>query len=569
MADQDLTSRQEARDLATTAAAAFAIFKEFTQEQIDSIITSMAAAGLRESNRLARMAVEETGYGKIKDKDIKNRFICEDLHKHISSLKTVGIVRESGSILEIAEPVGVVAGIIPSTNPTSTVFYKCMIALKARNSIVISPHPSARRCAIEAAKVMSDAAVAAGAPEGVIGCMQSPSIEGSQELMSHKNIAVILATGGPAIVKAAYSSGKPAYGVGPGNVPVYLDRSADVPKAVRDVVAGKTFDYGTVCASEQALIVDAPVRERVIEELLRNGGYFLNQEEIRKITSIILTPSGSINPDLVGRSPQIIARLAGFEVPENIELLVAPLEEVGHMIPLSREKLSPILAFYIVDGWQAGCELCKKILALGGMGHTLGIHASNRDVIMQFGLQKPAHRIIVNSPTTHGAIGYTTDLTPSLTLGCGAVGNNITSDNIGPLHLINIKRIAFETKPLSHIVQPPTGESASPSREVAPPIKPLGPALTDQIRAFLESKKVLRTKCPCPAPSDVPPRPAAVAPHAMLARTPDQQQPKPVEFVCEDDVRKAADRGEKIVIGPKTIVTPAARDLGNEKNVFA
>jgi len=560
MADLDLISRQEARDLAAAARTAFSTYREFAQEQVDAVVDAMAAAGARESERLARMAVEETGFGKVPDKLTKNLFVCEQLYRYVRGLKTVGIIRESPSVIEIAEPVGVVAGIIPSTNPTSTVFYKCLISLKARNAIVISPHPAARRCTIEAARVMAEAAVGAGAPAGIIGCMQTPSQDGSQELMSHRDIAVILATGGPSIVKAAYSSGKPAFGVGPGNVPVYVDRSADVPKAVRDAVAGKVFDNGTVCASEQSLIVDAPVKDQVNAELVRNGAYILDPDEASRLSAILLTPGGGINPDLVGRTPHVIARKAGFEVPESIDLLVAPLERAGPDVPLSREKLSPILALFVVDGWIQGCEMCKKILGIGGMGHTLGIHATDRDVILQFGLQKPAHRIIVNSSTTYGAIGFTTDLPPSLTLGCGAVGNNITSDNITPLHLINVKRVAFETKPLA---ARPTSQTSS-----LPPLIPgAGRPLGDKIREFLASRGDL-TKGILPGPTSTN-TPTPASPPTAQPPAPVTPAPQPVDFVCEADVRRAADRGEKIVIGARTIITPAARDLGNQKGVFA
>lgn len=562
MADSDLISRQEARDLATAAHQAFLAYREFTQEQVDAIVAAVAAAALRESERLARLAVEETGYGRVKDKHIKNRLVCENLHQHIRKIRTVGVLSETPSVIEIAEPVGVVAGIVPSTNPTSTVIFKCMIALKARNAIVISPHPSARACCIETARVIAEAAEGAGAPRGVVSCMQNPSLEGSQELMHHKHVALILATGGPGIVKAAYSSGKPAFGVGPGNVPVYLDRSADVPKAVRDVLAGKTFDYGTVCASEQALIVDAPVKEKAVEELIRNGGYFLNDDEMAKINAVIVTPGGMINPDLVGRSPQVIARRAGFEVPATVEALIAPLTAVGREVPLSREKLSPILALYIVNGWREGCELCKKILTLGGMGHTLGIHATDRDVIMAFGLEKPAFRIIVNSSCTHGAVGYTTDLPPSMTLGCGAMGNNITSDNIGPLHLINIKRVAFETRPLEHRDRSSkTEERVAGTAVVGSGTSPAAD-VSRRVQEYIETRRIFPGAQPAPrsAPSPAP---------APQRRQGEPTAPKPVDFVCEADVRKAVDRGEKIVIGPKTIITPAARDLGNEKKVFA
>ncbi|MDZ7310476.1 MAG: acetaldehyde dehydrogenase (acetylating) [candidate division KSB1 bacterium] len=449
--DQDLQSIQEVRTLVTKARDAFLRYKEFSQEQVDRIVAAMAEAGFKASERLARMAVEETKYGKVGDKIIKNQFATRDLYEFIKNLKTVGVIREDAKnkILEIAEPMGVVAAVVPTTNPTSTAMFKCIIALKARNAIVVSPHPRAQNCTQEAVHVMRQAAESAGAPADLIHCLSLPTMEGTNELMRHRDIAVILATGGTGLVHAAYSAGKPAYGVGPGNVPVYIDRSADIPKAVADAVAGKIFDWGTLCSSEQALVVDAPVADRVIEELKKQKAYFLNDAEAGKVAKVLVTPDFHINPEMVGQSPQRIASMAGFVVPEDTRVLVARLTGVGKQYPLSMEKLSPVFALYIEDGWQKGCERCIEVLNFGGRGHTLAIHAHDQEVIMQFALKKPAFRIIVNSPSAMGAVGYTTELDPSMTLGCGSYGGNITSDNIGPVHLINIKRVAWETKPLS------------------------------------------------------------------------------------------------------------------------
>lgn len=442
--DADLQAIQEVRSHLQEAGQAQKLLEKMTQSQIDDIIAAMARAAEAEAVRLAEMAVEETGFGKVTDKTAKNLFVARNVYGSMKDMKTVGIVRKDDErkVWEVAQPVGVVAAIIPSTNPTSTVMFKCMIALKARNAIVISPHPSALRCSLEAAKVMRQAAEKAGAPAGLIHCLSKPSVEASNELMKHKRTDVILATGGTAMVKAAYSSGKPAYGVGPGNVPVYVHHSANLSRAVSLILQSKTFDYGTICASEQAIVADASIKPQLVEELKRQGAYFLDEEQKRKVGSILTIGKG-LNPKIVGRSPQVIAEMAGFTVPPEARVLIAEETGVGHAYPFSVEKLSPVLALYTVKDWLEGCSRCMELLELGGLGHTLGIHCENESVIEAFGLEKPASRIVVNSGTTFGGIGATTGITPSFTLGCGSFGNNITSDNIGPQHLLNIKRVAF------------------------------------------------------------------------------------------------------------------------------
>lgn len=449
--DKDLQAIQEVRDLCTRAKQAQQIFKEFSQEQVDKIVAAMAEAGFRESERLAKLAVSETGYGNVPDKIKKNHFCTRDLFESIRELRTVGIIREDrkNKILEIAEPMGVVAAIIPTTNPTSTAMFKTIISLKARNGVVISPHPRAVKCIQESAHVLCDAALAAGAPEGLIGVMSNPTLQATNELMRHRDVDVILATGGSGLVKAAYSAGKPAYGVGPGNVPVYIDRSADYKKAVSDAVAGKTFDYGTLCSSEQALIVDAPIKNRVIEALKSQGAYFLNPDEIRKLGAVLVTADFRVNPDLVGQAPQKLAQAAGFSVPDDIRLLIGELDGVGRAYPLSAEKLSPTMVFYVVNGYEEGIRRSVEILNFGGRGHSAVIHAKDDNVIREFSLRAPAFRVVVNSPASLGAVGYTNGLMPSMTLGCGTYGGNITSDNITAHHLMNIKRVAYETRPLS------------------------------------------------------------------------------------------------------------------------
>lgn len=449
--DKDLQTIQGVRDLCAAAKAAQQSFAEFSQEEVDKVIAAMAEAGYKASEKLAQSAVRETGYGNVPDKIKKNQFSTRDIFESIRELPTVGIVREDrkNRILEIAQPMGVVAAIIPTTNPTSTTMFKILISLKARNGIVISPHPRAKNCITEAANIVNAAAIQAGAPRDLIGVISTPSLAATNELMRCRDTDVILATGGTGLVRAAYSAGKPAYGVGPGNVPSYVDRSANYKKAVDDIVAGKTFDYGTLCSSEQAVIVDAPLKAKVKQALADGGAHFLSQEEISKLEKVLVTPDCLINPNLVGKSPQVLARAAGFAVPDDTRLLVAELQGVGKMYPLSAEKLSPVLALYSVNGWEEGIRRCVEVLDFGGKGHTASVHAQDDDVIRQFGVRVPAFRIVVNSPSSIGAVGYTNQLMPSLTLGCGSFGRNITSDNITTHHLMNLKRVAYETRPLS------------------------------------------------------------------------------------------------------------------------
>jgi acetaldehyde dehydrogenase (acetylating) len=442
--DIDLQSIQEVRDYLEQAKEAQKIIAKMTQSEIDRIVESMANAAKQEAERLAAMAVEETGFGNVKDKTVKNLFAANDVYNSIKDVKTVGVIRrdEENRVWEVAQPVGIVAGIVPSTNPTSTAIFKALIAVKARNAIIFSPHPAAAKCTAEAARIVQEAAERAGAPKGLISCITQPTMAATNELMKHKLTDVILATGGPGLVKAAYSSGKPAYGVGPGNVPVYIHESANIAKAVQLIIQSKTFDYGTICASEQALLVDESIKEKVVAELKQQGAYFLNEDEKQKVASIIMV-NGALNAKIVGKAPQVIAEMAGIEVPSNVKLLVAEETGVGKEYPFSIEKLSPILAFYTVKDMEEASELAQKLLEVGGLGHTVGIHAEDEKVIEAYTIDKPTGRIIVNAGTTFGAIGATVNVKPSLTLGCGAIGNNVTSDNVTVTHLFNIKRVAF------------------------------------------------------------------------------------------------------------------------------
>jgi acetaldehyde dehydrogenase (acetylating) len=576
--DRDLSSISEARSLARRAKAAAPALAELSQEQIDTIVDAMAAAVTPHAEALARLAHEETGYGVVADKVQKNLFSSQKVYNFIRPMKTVGVINriEDRKVIEIAEPFGVVAAIVPSTNPTSTAIYKILISLKARCPIVISPHPAAARCITRVAEIMNEAARTAGAPEGSINWMTTVTLEGTQEWMKARETAVILATGGMGLVRAAYSAGKPAYGVGPGNAPAYIESSADIVKAVQDIIAGKTFDNGLLCSSENSVVCDAPLVQEVKRQFLANGAHFMSPAEIDAVGRVLVTAQRLPNPKLVGRPATYIAQQAGITVPASTCVLIAELSGVGRDYPLSIEKLCPVLSFYVVNDWRDGCERCKEILRYGGMGHTMSIHSRNDDIILQFGLKKPAFRIVVNTPTTLGSIGLTTGLDPSMTLGCGGYGGNITSDNISPRHLLNIKRLAYETSPAPARREAPPATPAALPKALQPPREPGGIAaapLARRIDEFLSSRGYTapQTSRPTPAASEVsrptPKEPGPAATPAPPAASPPTVQ-KPSDFVCEDDVRQAMRQGRKIVIGDHTIITPAARDLAEEHRLF-
>jgi acetaldehyde dehydrogenase (acetylating) len=560
MSDKDLESVQAARDLVEAANRAQAVVASFTQEKIDSICEAMAHAAQRESLRLATVAHEETGYGNPADKNVKNLFSAVDVHNYFKRLRTVGVVRETENVVEIAAPRGVVAAIIPSTNPTSTAIFKILISIKSRNALVLSPHPSATRCVVETARVMREAGVQAGLPADALGCIELTTIEGTEALMKHRLTAVILATGGLGLVRAAYSSGKPAFGVGPGNVPAFIERTADVAKAVRDILASKCFDYGTICASEQAVVADASIDAEVRAQLTAQGAHFLNEAERELLAKLVVTPQRSLNPKIVGKPAKTIAEWAGISIPPGTRCLMAEVSGVGRDFPLSLEKLSPILAYYTANGLEEGARLCDAILHYGGMGHTAAIHSRDRNAILQYGLLMPAARVVVNTPSTHGAIGFSTALAPSMTLGCGSWGGNVTSDNISPLHLMDIKRIAWETRPVTSETTIPSAIGATP--QTATPATPTSAQLPID-RAAIASlvDKFLKGRTP------TLPTEGATAPVATPAE--DNGRRQPAEFVCEEDVRLAIKNGAKIHINAKTIVTPAARELGDTRDVFA
>ena len=441
--DQDLLSIADARDCARRARVAFEAYRSFDQEAVDRITHAAVEAGYAAASSLAQQAVEESGIGRVDSKTIKNQFGTRGLWHEIRSMLTCGVVRDDprSGVTEIADPFGVVAAIIPTTNPTSTAMFKAICCLKSRNAMVASPHPRAANCISESIRICREAAEDAGAPKDLLLCMSEVALEGTQALMIDRDVDLILATGGSGLVRAAYSSGKPAFGVGPGNVPAYVDRSADIPWAARCLVDSQTFDNSTLCSSEQAIICDRPVADLLTEELRALDVHVCSSEEVAALERMVVTTGGAVNTAIVGQAAPRLAEMAGIAVPEETTVLVAPYEGVGKEHPLSREKLCPILALYVVDGWEAGCHLCLDVLDQGGRGHTLGIHCSDEEVIRRFGLEKPVNRIVVNSPTSLGAVGFTTALFPSMTLGCGSFGGNITSDNVGPQHLLNIKRL--------------------------------------------------------------------------------------------------------------------------------
>jgi acetaldehyde dehydrogenase (acetylating) len=447
--DKDLVSIQEARRLVVAARDAQRIWANATQEEVDRVCEAMAQVALGSSERLGIMAAEETGFGVPAHKKLKNEFASKTVWESIKDVKTVGIVRHDNAnkLYEIAWPMGVVAALIPSTNPTSTVMNKILISVKARNGVVIAPHPAAMNCCVETARLMTQAAEEAGAPRGLIGCMKHISLDGTQEMMKHRYTALILATGGSEMVKAAHSVGKPAYGVGPGNVPVYVDRSADLEKAARYIVGSKAFDHSVICATEQAVVADRPIAAQLKHLMEAEGAYFTDDDQTEVLRKVLFHPNGMMNVATVGKSPQYLAAMAGIRVPERARILVTRLNQVGREEPLSREKLTTVLGWYEEEGWEAGCDRCIELIQFGGRGHSLMIHATDDRVVMAFGLEKPVFRIAVNTMGTLGGIGLTTGYMPSLTLGPGGIGGAITGDNVTVYHLFNVKRLAYEIVP--------------------------------------------------------------------------------------------------------------------------
>ena len=474
--DKDLKARQQARDLAKAAAEAQRTLANMSQQQLDEIVCAISKEFYRHAAQLAQLAVMETGFGNVEDKIVKNQFASQTLWQAIRDMKTVGVLKEhpGDKLWEIGVPMGVIAAIVPSTNPTSTVCYKAMIALKAGCSIVFSPHPKAMQCTLQAVQIVEKAAREAGAPEGSVACLTIPSLEGCRELMGAKDTNLILATGGPAMVKAAYSSGKPAIGVGAGNGPAYIHHTADLDNALNCILRSKTFDYGTVCASEQSIIVEKRMEDAVKSAAEKKGFYFMDTQQAASLARRLFKPNGTLSPDVVGKSALALAELAGFCVPQNTKVLVAREQEAGPTRPYSMEKLCPVLAFFVMENEDAVLEKVVQVLMHEGSGHTFSIHAQDQAVIRKFALKVPVSRFLVNTPSALGGIGATTDLFPALTLGCGAVGGSSSSNNISPMDLVNIRRVAWDAK-------------AAP--ETACPQEDLVEILTAKILQRLNNKK--------------------------------------------------------------------------------
>ena len=537
--DADLLSIQEARDAVSAAARAQKQFKTADQAAVDRIVAAMVEAGAREARRLGQLAHDETGFGRPESKEQKNLFATRTLAARMEGMRTAGIIDKSadGSVWTVATPMGVVAALVPSTNPTATAFYKAIISAKARCGIVMSPHPRAMRCTADALDVVAQAAYAAGAPDGLFACLgrteAGVTLDGTDALLEHPEVDVILATGGGPMVRAAYSKGKPAYGVGSGNVPAYVDRSANVEKAAADILTGTSFDWGTLCSTERSVVADSPIRTRLLDALRQRGGHVCSGDETSRLRAII-KPGGRFNTDIVGQSPQRIAQMAGFSVPAETRALIAEVEAVGRDEPVSMETLSPILSFYVADGWEAGCERCIEILEFGGIGHTLALHATSDRVIEQFGLKKPSMRIVVNTVAALGSVGMTTDLFPAMTLGPGTLGGSITSDNVTPMHLVNLKRVAFETQPLNDDQGQPLAETRATPRAAPRPSRAAPSALPSRWAApssgdgswmdEIEARLVARAGNPSSStPGPVAPAERSQAPATSALPLPDAQ----------------------------------------------
>jgi acyl-CoA reductase-like NAD-dependent aldehyde dehydrogenase len=599
--ETDPAALEEVRAKVDRAYAAWQIYRDFTQERIDAVVERIAAAGREHARRLAEMAVAETTYGNVEDKVVKNYLCAEWLPKRIRGMKTVGVLRELSEekIVEYGVPLGVVAAVVPTTNPTSTVIYKSVISLKAGNAIVISPHPTAKGCTYETAELLHRAAVEAGAPEGVIQCLTRPTLESTQALMKHERVAVILATGGAGMVRAAYSSGKPAFGVGPGNVPVLLDASYDVAQGVASVVQGKSFDYGTVCSSEQTLVAEEALRPAVLAELKARKAHLCSDAEREAVEKTLIKPGGGINAKCVGQSPLKIAEMAGIRVAPDTSILAVEVKGVGKEHPLSAEKLSPVLALLFVKDFSAALDACEAVLRYGGLGHTAVIYAKDESRVRAFAGRMPAMRVMVNTQSPAGSVGITTNLLPAMTLGCGAMGGNSTGDNVGPLHLINVKRLAYFVRtPEEAFTVPSAGAEATVATRdrvrtaVEHYLTERGIRL-DALGAPAAPPEAVRKASAGPAPGAAPPPSAAAVSAAIVDRflagrrapapvaPPPKPEPPPsagpapkppapeiVDFVCENDVREALRHARKIYIGAKTIVTPAARELGDQHGVL-
>ncbi|NKC68837.1 acetaldehyde dehydrogenase (acetylating) [Vagococcus fluvialis] len=451
--DKDLCSIQEARNLAESGKKAANELADFSNEQIDKILKNMRDAIEKQALSLAKWAVKETGFGKVEDKAYKNHAASTLLYEEIKDQKTIGIIDEDKvkGTLDVAESVGLVLGIVPSTNPTSTVIFKAMIAIKSRNAICFAPHPTAAECTKMAADILNRAAIEAGAPENVISCVSTPTMASTNELLHSPHISLIIATGGPGMVKAAYSSGKPAIGVGAGNSPAYIESTADIKQAVATIIASKTFDNGTICASEQSIVCERKNELEVIKEFEAQGGYFMTEDETNRVCDLLFKAGNAMNAKFVGRDAHVIAEAAGITIPKETKVLLGRQGGVGAGYPLSFEKLTTVLAFYVVEDWEEACHLSIDLLQ-NGIGHTMSIHTNNRDIVLKFAA-KPASRILVNTGGSQGGTGISTGLPISFTLGCGTSGGSSVSDNVSPKNLLNIKKVAYGLKDVTTLVE--------------------------------------------------------------------------------------------------------------------
>lgn len=484
--DNDLLSIQEARILVENAREAQKILATFPQEKLDGIVKHMASEAAKYARELAVMSYEETGFGKWQDKWVKNVFASNFLYQKIRDMKVIGIIAEDkeNRTMDIGVPVGVIVALLPSTNPVSTTIYKALIAIKSGNAIVFSPHPNAKKTIGKVLDLLIEVAEASGMPPGAIAYLRTITVDGTVGLMKHKDTALILVTGVPKMVKAAFTSGKPTIYGGPGNGPAFIERSADIKQAAVDIIVSRTFDNGIVSASEQSIVVEDCIADEVRRELTKNGAYFLSGKDSEQLSRFFLRPDGSLNPEIVGKSAVELARKIGMCVPENIKVLVTEQKYVSPTNPYSREKLCPVLAFYIEKDWLNACEKCIELLLNDGTGHTLVIHSQNDQVIREFALKKPVSRVLVNTPSTLGGIGATTNLFPALTLGCGAAGGGFTSDNVSPMNLINVRKVGYGVRKMEDITKDvQAGEAAEVSRSGC-----------SAIQVSKESKQVLRER---------------------------------------------------------------------------
>lgn len=453
--DNDLLSVQEARILVENAREAQKVLAAFPQEKLDKIVERMAEAVFKYARELAIMSQEETGFGKWQDKFVKNIFASDFLYKKIKDMKVVGIIREDNEnkTMDIGVPVGVIVALPPSTNPASTTIYKALIAIKSGNAIIFSPHPKAKKTIAKVLDILIRSAEENGLPSGAIGYLRTLAVDGTVALMNHKDTSLILITGVPKMVKAAYTSGKPTIYGGPGNGPAFIERSADIKKAVTDIIVSRTFDNGIVSASEQAIVAEGCIADEVRQELRRNGAYFMSEQESVRLSKLLFRPDDSLNTEIVGKTALEVALKSGISVPEDTLVLISEQNYVSSTNPYSREKLCPVLAFYVEKDWMNACEKCIELLINEGRGHTLVIHSKNENVIREFALKKPVSRVLVNTPASLGGIGATTNLFPALTLGCGAAGGGFTSDNVTPMNLINIRKVGYGVRQLEDITR--------------------------------------------------------------------------------------------------------------------